>query len=431
MTSGLEGAWTTTPTAWTSNYLENLFGFEWEKTKSPAGATQWKPTDEAAASMVPDAHDAEKRHAPVMFTTDLALKEDPAYRAISERFKENPEEFRLAFANAWFKLTHRDLGPRARYLGDQVPAESFPWQDPVPAVDHALVTAGDVTKLKAQILATDLTVTELVRTAWSAAASYRNSDMRGGANGARVRLAPQKDWAVNNGAEIAKVVTALQGIKESFDTDAKKVSLADLIVLGGAAAIEKAAKDAGVSVTVPFTPGRTDATDEMTDAPSFAALEPQADGFRNFFGSDYTSATGYVHTPASALIDKADLLDLTVPEMTVLVGGMRVLGANAGSATHGVFTDKVGTLSTDFFVNLLDMSTAWGPSSTDGVFEGKDRQSGDVKWTATEVDLVFGSNAELRAVAELYAYDNARERFVNDFVDAWTKVMMLDRFDVK
>ncbi|MEN0065322.1 MAG: catalase/peroxidase HPI [Myxococcota bacterium] len=435
VTSGLEGAWTTTPTAWTSQYLDNLFAFEWVQTKSPAGATQWKPSDEAAASMVPDAHDPNKRHAPVMFTTDLALKADPSYREISKRFQGNPEEFRLAFAKAWFKLTHRDMGPRARYLGSLVPDEELIWQDPVPAVDHPLVGDRDLSGLKAQILDSGLTVPELVRTAWASASSYRNSDMRGGANGARIRLAPQRDWAVNDPAELTKALTALEKIQQDFNkaqSGGKRVSLADVIVLGGVAAIEKAAKDAGVEVTVPFVPGRTDASQEQTDSNSFAALEPSADGFRNYYSDDYVSATGYKHSPATALIDKADLLDLTVSEMTVLVGGMRVLGANAGGSKHGVFTDKPGTLNNDFFVNLLDMTTVWAPKGGSAyVFEGKDRTSGDSRWTATEADLVFGSNAELRAVAELYAYADGKDRFVKDFVGAWHKVMTSDRFELK
>ncbi len=427
ITSGLEGAWTSSPAQWTHQYLSNLFAFEWKQTKSPAGATQWIPTDEAAANLVPDAHDPDKRHAPIMFTTDLALKEDPAYREISQRFLENPEEFEDAFARAWFKLTHRDMGPRARYLGDAVPAEELSWQDPVPAVDHPLIDASDIANLKSQILASGLTVPELVRTAWASASSFRDTDMRGGANGARIALAPQKDWAANNPAELAKALETLKGVQEEFNstqTGGKKVSLADVIVLGGAAAIEKAAKDAGHSVTVPFTPGRTDASQEQTDVESFAVLEPAADGFRNYY------AKGAGRSPADMLVDKADTLGLTVPEMTVLVGGLRALDANAGGADHGVLTDQPGTLTNDFFVNLLDMSTTWKPKSGEEyVFEGVDRTSGDPKWTATEVDLVFGSNAELRAVVEAYAYDGAEKKFVDDFVAAWTKVMNADRFD--
>ncbi|WP_375207937.1 catalase/peroxidase HPI [Hyphococcus sp.] len=427
ITSGLEGAWTSSPAQWTHQYLSNLFTFDWKQTKSPAGATQWIPTDEAAANLVPDAHDPNKRHAPIMFTTDLALKEDPAYREIAQRFRDNPEAFEDAFARAWFKLTHRDMGPRARYLGDAAPSEELIWQDPVPAVDHPLINASDIANLKSQILATDLTVPQLVRTAWAAASSYRDTDMRGGANGARIRLAPQKDWAANNPAELANVLETLEGVQEDFNSaqsGGKKVSLADLIVLGGAAAIEKAAADAGHSVSVPFTPGRADASQEQTDVESFAVLEPAADGFRNY----YSSAA--MRSPADMLVDKADTLGLTVPEMTVLVGGLRSLDANVGGADHGVLTDAPGTLTNDFFVNLLDMSTLWAPKSGEEyVFEGVDRMTGDPKWTATEVDLVFGSNAELRAVVEAYAYDGAEKKFVDDFIAAWTKVMNADRFD--
>jgi len=428
ITSGLEGAWTVTPTQWSMNYLQNLFAFDWVKTKSPAGAVQWVPSDESAANMVPDAHDPSRRHAPIMFTTDLSLKFDPSYAEISKRFLENPEEFELAFAKAWFKLTHRDMGPRARYVGNQVPAEDLLWQDPVPAVDHELVDSSDIAKLKAQILDSGLTVSELVRTAWASASTFRGTDMRGGANGARVRLAPQRDWEANNPAELAKVLKALEGIQSDFNRaqkGGKKVSLADLIVLGGAAAIEKAAKDAGQTVQVPFAPGRTDASQEQTDVDSFAVLEPTADGFRNYFSE------GNYRSPAEMLVDKANLLTLTVPEMTVLVGGLRALNANSGGSTHGVFTDRPGTLSNDFFVNLLDMSTRWTKSSTSaGVYEGRDRASMELKWTATPVDLVFGSHAELRAVAETYAANDGREKFFNDFVNAWTKVMTLDRFDL-
>jgi catalase-peroxidase len=426
ITSGLEGAWTTTPTQWSMNYLQNLFAFEWVKTKSPAGATQWIPKNEAAANLVPDAHVEGKRNPPIMLTTDLSLKFDPAYEKISRRFLENPEEFELAFAKAWFKLTHRDMGPRARYVGNEIPDEVLMWQDPVPAVDYELIDAADVADLKAEILDSGLTVPELVRTAWASAASFRGSDMRGGANGARVRLAPQKDWEANNPKELKKVLKKLEGIQSDFnkaqDGD-KRVSLADLIVLGGAAAIEQAAKNAGHEVDVPFMAGRADATQEMTDVESFAVLEPQADGFRNYYGA------GNYRSPADALVDKADLLTLTVPEMTVLVGGMRALDANTGGAQHGVLTDQPGTLTNDFFVNLLDMSVKWQKSDdAAGIYEGHDRASGELKWTATPVDLVFGSHAELRAVAEVYAENGGEEKFVNDFVDAWTKVMTLDRF---
>ena len=427
VTSGLEGAWTVTPTQWSMNFLQNLFAYDWVKSKSPAGAVQWIPKDKAAANLVPDAHIASKRNSPVMLTTDLSLKFDPSYRKISQRFLENPEEFELAFAKAWFKLTHRDMGPRARYVGAEVPNEVLLWQDPVPSVDHALIDDKDVAGLKSEILSSGLTIPELVRTAWASAASFRGTDMRGGANGARIRLAPQKDWEVNNPDELAKVLKRLEGIQKDFNSaqsGGKKVSLADVIVLGGAAAIEQAAKDAGHEVQVPFTPGRTDASQEQTDVTSFAVLEPTADGFRNYFGN------GNSGSPADMLVDRADLLTLTVPEMTVLVGGMRALDANAGQSGHGVFTDRPGTLSNDFFVNLLDMSTQWSKSSkSEGVYEGRDRGTGKPKWTATPVDLVFGSSSELRAVAEVYAYDDSEEKFVHDFVTAWNKVMNLDRFD--
>lgn len=429
ITSGLEGAWTSSPAKWTHQYLDNLLRFDWVKTKSPAGATQWVPADGQAANLVPDAHDESKRHAPIMFTTDLSLKEDPAYRKIAKRFHENPEEFERAFAKAWYKLTHRDMGPRARYVGNNVPEESLLWQDPIPEVDHGLIGKRDIKKLKSQILDSGLTVPELVRTAWASAASYRGTDMRGGANGARIRLEPQKNWPVNNPDELAKVLERLETIQKDFNESKwgnTKVSLADLIVLGGAAAIEQAAKDAGHDVEVPFEPGRADATQEQTDVESFAVLEPTADGFRNYFGK------GNRRSPADMLVDRASLLELTVPEMTVLVGGMRALNANAGKSSHGVFTDKPGTLSNDFFVNLLDNATQWSKSSkSEGVYEGRDRQSGEVKWTATPVDLIFGSNSELRAVAEVYAVNGAGEKFVRDFVDAWTKVMQLDRFDLR
>jgi len=426
VTSGLEGAWSANPIAWTTQYLDNLFAYEWVQTKSPAGATQWVPKDGAAANLVPDAHDPAKRHAPIMFTTDLALKTDPAYRAIAERFHQDPQQFADAFARAWFKLTHRDMGPRSRYLGSAAPSVDLIWQDPVPPVDHELITAQDAAQLKAKILDSGLTVPELVRTAWASAASYRGSDMRGGANGARLRLAPQKDWEVNDPAELAKVLPKLEAVQKAFnDAQAggkKKVSLADVIVLGGAAAIEKAAKAAGQDVVVPFTPGRTDASQEQTDVASFAVLEPKADAFRNYYGADNRLP------PAEMLVERANLLTLTVPEMTVLVGGMRALGANAGGATHGVFTDRPGTLSNDFFVNLLNMSTKWAKSTkSEGLYEGSDRATGKLKWTATPVDLIFGSHSELRAISEVYATNDASAKFVQDFVKAWTKVMNLDR----
>jgi len=426
ITSGLEGAWTIDPAAWTHNYLENLYGYEWVQTRSPAGAIQWEPAGGAGANLIPDAHNPSVRHAPMMFTTDLALKVDPAYRAITMRWLDNPEEFEDAFARAWFKLTHRDMGPSSRYLGSLVPAQEFVWQDPIPAVDYAQINARDITRLKRDILASGLTNSELVRTAWASASTYRGTDMRGGANGARVRLAPQNGWAANNPAELTRVLGVLEGIQSEFNErqSRKQVSLADLIVLGGAAAIERAAEQAGYEVDVPFVPGRADATQDHTDVDSFAALEPTADGFRNYFGSDNA------RSPAEMLVEKAALLDLTIPEMTVLVGGMRALDANVGGADHGVFTDRPGTLSNDFFVNLMDMSTQWQQSSTAGVYEGRDRLTGRVKWTATPVDLIFGSNSELRAVAEFYAAEDAREEFVQDFVEAWTKVMTLDRFDL-
>ena len=428
VTSGLEGAWTANPVAWTTQYLDNLFAFEWVQTKSPAGAIQWIPANGQAANLVPDAHDKTKRHAPFMLTTDLSLKFDPSYRQIAERFRKDPKQFELAFAKAWFKLTHRDLGPQARYIGADAPKDVLIWQDPVPAVDYALIDANDIAALKAKILASGLTPAELVRTAWASAASFRGSDLRGGANGARIRLAPQKDWAANNPTELAKVLKSLEDIQRGFNgakSGGKKVSLADVIVLGGAAAIEQAAKQAGHDVKVPFAPGRADASQEQTDAASFTALEPTADGFRNYFGSNNP------RSPAEMLVDRASLLNLTVPEMTVLVGGLRALNANTGQSAHGVFTDRPGTLSNDFFVNLLDMSTQWSKSAkTEGLYEGRDRKTGNVKWTATPVDLVFGSNSELRAVAEFYAADDAREKFVQDFVAAWTKVMNLDRFDL-
>jgi len=429
ITSGLEGAWTATPTQWSMMYLANLFAFDWEQTRSPAGHIQWVPKNNGAANTVPDAHVDGVRHQPIMFTTDLALKVDPSYRKISQRFLDNPKEFEDAFARAWFKLTHRDMGPAARYAGSEVPDEVLSWQDPVPAVDHDLIDDGDVAELKAKILSSEFTTAELVRTAWASAASYRDSDMRGGANGARLRLAPQKDWAVNDPKETAKVLKRLARIQKDFNKSQrgdKQVSLADLIVLAGGAAIEQAAKNSGYTVNVPFAPGRTDATQKQTDVDSFAVLEPSADGFRNYYGESA------FRTPANALVDKADQLDLTVPEMAVLLAGMRTLDANAGGADHGVFTDRTDALDNDFFVNLLDMNTAWRPSTENAyVFEGRDRATGELKWTATEVDLVFGSNSELRAIAEMYAYDGAEEIFVDDFVDAWVKVMQSDRFDLR
>jgi len=427
--SGLEGAWTAAPTQWTMMYLQNLFAYEWEQTRSPAGAIQWIPKDGAAAGTVPDAHVEGEFHTPIMFTTDLALKADPAYREISRRFLDNPAEFEDAFARAWFKLTHRDMGPRARYVGSEVPEEVLVWQDPIPAVEYELVNARDVAKLKEEILDAGLSVSQLVKAAWASASSYRNSDMRGGANGARVRLAPQKDWAANDPEELAEVLATLERIQTGFNESQrrgrKQISLADTIVLAGAAAIEKAAADAGYEVEVPFTPGRGDASQEMTDVGSFAVLEPTADGFRNYYGE------GNRLSPAELLVDKADLLGLTVPEMTALVGGMRAIGANTGGAAHGMFTDRPGTLSNDFFVNLLDMGTAWSKAEgAEGVYEGHDRESGELKWTATPVDLIFGSNAELRAVAEVYASADGDQTFVDDFVAAWVKVMTADRFDI-
>ncbi len=425
VTSGLEGAWTSTPNRWSSQYLENLFAYEWVKTKSPAGATQWIPANGQAANAVPDAHDPSKRHAPIMFTTDLALKMDPSYRQIAMRFREKPEEFQLAFAKAWFKLTHRDLGPKSRYVGAEVPKDDLVWQDPLPKAESAPVNAKEIATLKAKILATGLTVPELVRTAWASAGTYRATDHRGGANGARLRLAPQKDWAVNNPAELSKVLGKLEGVQKEFNTGKKKVSLADLIVLGGVAAIEKAAKDAGTPVTVPFTAGRVDASQEQTDVQAFRFLEPQADPFRNFFRPVGTLS------PAEQMVDRANLLTLTVPELTALVGGLRALNANSGGAAHGVFTDRPGTLTNDFFVNLLDMGTKWSKAAQgEGLYEGVDRATGKKKWTATPVDLAFGSNSELRAVAEVYAQSDSKERFAQDFAKAWAKVMNLDRFDL-
>jgi catalase-peroxidase len=436
ITSGLEGAWSVSPTVWTTQYLDNLFAFDWVKTQSPAGAVQWIPKDGQAASLVPDAHDATKRHAPIMFTTDLALKEDPEYRKIALRFKENPKEFELAFAKAWFKLTHRDMGPRTRYLGAEVPKEALIWQDPLPAIDHKLVDATDIAKLKSTLLSSGLTTPELVRISWASAASFRGTDLRGGANGARIHLAPQNKWEVNNPKETAKVITQLEKIQKDFNkvqVDGKKISLADLIVLGGAAAIEQAAKKSGHTVEVPFAPGRTDATQEQTDVKSFAVLEPLADGFRNYFSKDTSkdSSKENAKSPAEMLVERANMLTLTVPEMTVLVGGLRALDANANQSKHGVFTDKPGTLSNDFFINLLDMSTKWAKSAkSEGLYEGTDRKTGKVKWTATPVDLIFGSNSELRAIAEVYAANDGQDKFVRDFIKAWNKVMTLDRFDL-
>ena len=428
VTSGLEGAWTSTPAKYSTQYLDNLFAFEWVQTKSPAGAVQWIPANGEAANLVPDAHDPSKKHAPIMFTTDLALKMDPSYRVIAERFRKNPDEFGLAFAKAWFKLTHRDMGPQARYIGSEVPREALIWQDPLPKVDYKLVEAKDIAALKSKILASGLTVPELVRTAWASAATFRGTDKRGSANGARIRLAPQKDWEANNPGELAKVLRSLEGIQQEFNhanSGGKKISLADLIVLGSSAAIEQAAKNAGQKVQVPFNPGRADAKQDQTDVASFAVLEPTADGFRNYYHN------GQSISPTQMLVDRAKLLTLTVPEMSVLIGGMRALNANAGQSAHGVFTDRTGTLSNDFFVNLLDMSTKWSKSSTEGVYEGADRKTGKVKWTATPVDLAFGSNSELRTVAEVYASADGNEKFVQDFVKAWTKVMNLDRFDLR
>ncbi|MEX2262980.1 MAG: catalase/peroxidase HPI [Bryobacteraceae bacterium] len=427
ITSGLEGAWTTTPVKWSNNYLENLFGFEWELVKSPAGAHQWAPKDGAGAGTVPDAHDPSKRHAPFMLTTDLALRVDPNYAPIAKRFLENPQEFADAFAKAWYKLTHRDMGPLSRYLGPLVPAEPLLWQDPVPAVDHELIGEQDIAALKAKILASGLSISQLVTTAWASAATFRGSDKRGGANGARIRLAPQKDWEVNEPAGLAKALQTLEAIQKDFNTSqsgGKKVSLADLTVLGGCAAVEEAAKRAGHKVKVSFSPGRTDASQEQTDADAFAVLEPIADGFRNYL------RLGDQRPAEELLVDRSQLLTLTVPEMTVLVGGMRALNANSGQTKHGVFTNRPETLTNDFFVNLLDMNTRWQASSSEGVFEGRDRAMGEIKWTGTRVDLVFGSNSQLRAIAEVYACDDSKGAFVKDFVAAWNKVMNLDRYDL-
>lgn len=425
ITSGLEGAWTTTPVKWSNNFFENLFGFEWELTKSPAGAHQWKPKGGAGAGTVPDAHDPAKRHAPTMLTTDLSLKADPAYEMISWRFFEHPDEFADAFARAWFKLTHRDMGPIARYLGPEVPTEELIWQDPITAVTHELINENDIAALKAKILASGLSVSQLVSAAWASASTFRGSDKRGGANGARLRLAPQKDWEVNNPAQLAHVLGVLQTIQQEFNNSGKQVSMADLIVLAGCAGVEQAAKNAGHTITVPFTAGRGDATQEQTDVESFAVLEPAADGFRNYLKAEHTA------TAEELLVDKAQLLTLTAPELTVLVGGMRVLHTNFDQSAHGVFTNRPGALTNDFFVNLLDFGTTW--KAADPVqqgFIGSDRTTGAAKWTATRADLIFGSNSELRAIAEVYACEDAQEKFVNDFVAAWNKVMNLDRFDL-
>jgi len=425
ITSGLEVIWTTTPTKWSSSFFWNLFGYEWELTRSPAGAHQWKPKGDAGAGLIPDPFDPTRRHAPSMLTTDLSLRFDPEYEKISRRFMDNPDQFADAFARAWFKLTHRDMGPRARYLGPEVPTEELIWQDPIPAVDHELITEQERADLASKILASGLTIAQLVSTAWASASTFRGSDKRGGANGARIRLAPQKDWEVNQPDQLAKVLETLEGIQSAFNSTGRKVSLADLIVLAGCAGVEQAAKNAGYDVTVPFTPGRMDASQEQTDTESFAVLEPIADGFRNYVKGEYS-------IPAEALlIDRAQLLTLTAPEMTVLVGGMRVLNTNVGQTRHGVFTGRPESLSNDFFVNLLDMGTEWkAASNAEDLFEGRDRATGDLKWTGTRVDLIFGSNAQLRALAEVYGSSDARERFVHDFVAAWSKVMHLDRFDL-
>jgi catalase-peroxidase len=428
ITSGLEVTWSTTPTKWSNSFFANLFGYEWELMKSPAGAHQWKPKGGAGANTVPDAHDPSKRHAPSMLTTDLSLRFDPAYEKISRRFMENPDQFADAFARAWFKLTHRDMGPRTRYLGPEVPAEELIWQDPIPAVNHNLIDAQDIASLKGKILASGLSVSELVSTAWAAASTFRGSDKRGGANGARIRLAPQRDWEVNQPAQLAKVLKTLEGIQSAFNSaqsGGKEISLADVIVLAGCAGVEQAARNAGHKVTVPFTPGRMDASQEQTDVESFAVLEPIADGFRNYQKARYTVSA------EELLVDKAQLLTLTAPEMTVLVGGMRVLKTNFGGSQHGVFTKRPEALTNDFFLNLLDMSTTWKPTTEDaGVFEGRDRATGAPKWTGTRVDLIFGSNSQLRALAEVYGCEDSQEKFLHDFVAVWNKVMNLDRFDL-
>lgn len=429
ITSGLEGAWTTTPTKWSNNFFENLFGYEWELTKSPAGAHQWRPKDGAGAGLVPDAHDPNKKHAPFMLTTDLALRMDPDYEKISRHFYENPDEFADAFAKAWYKLTHRDMGPIARYLGPEVPNEQLIWQDPLPELDHEVINDSDIEALKSKILATDLSVSELVSTAWASASTFRGSDKRGGANGARVRLAPQKDWEVNNPAQLSKVLSALEGIQSEFNqarSGNKKVSLADLIVLGGCAAVEQAAKNAGQNITVPFTPGRVDASAEQTDIEAFEPLEPAGDGFRNYFKPKHNVSA------EELLVDRAQLLTLTAPEMVVLLGGMRVLNTNYDKSSHGVFTKNPETLTNDYFINLLDLSTTWkATSEAEDVFEGSDRKTGEHRWTGTRADLIFGSNSELRALAEIYGSSDSKEKFVKDFVAAWDKVMNLDRFDLK
>ncbi|MCW8878580.1 MAG: catalase/peroxidase HPI [Kangiellaceae bacterium] len=427
ITSGLEGAWTVTPTQWSTNFLDNLMNFNWVLTKSPAGAKQWKPDFKGAENLVPDAHIKGKRNAPMMLTTDIALKEDPKFRVIVERFRKNPADYELAFAKAWFKLTHRDMGPRARYVGKEIPSEILLWQDPLPEANYQQISSGDVDKIKKQILKSGLTTSELVRTAWASASSHRVTDMRGGANGARVRLEPQINWSVNNPAELNKVIKKLERIQISFNKSSgnKKISLADVIVLAGAAAIEQAAQKAGYKTQVPFAAGRVDATQAQTEVDSFSYLEPTADAFRNYF--DKSSYMG----PSEMMVDKANMLGLTVPEMTVLIGGLRSLNTNFDGSSHGVFTTKPGTLSNDFFVNLLDMRTVWSKSSKEGIYNGKDRQTGKQKWTATPVDLIFGSNSELRAIAEVYASDDAKQKFVDDFVNAWVKVMLLDRFDLK
>jgi catalase-peroxidase len=428
ITSGLEVIWTSTPTKWSNNFFRNLFGYEWELTKSPAGAYQWKWKGGAGAGTVPDAHDPSKRHAPSMLTTDLSLRFDPVYEKISRRYMENPDQFADAFARAWFKLTHRDMGPRVRYLGPEVPAEELIWQDPVPAVDHELIDAQDIANLRGKILASGLSISQLVSTAWASASTFRSSDKRGGANGARIRLAPQKDWKVNQPAQLKTVLETLERIQKEFNSaqsGGEKVSLAGLIVLGGCAGVEQAAKNAGHDVTVPFTPGRTDASQEQTDVESFAVLEPAADGFRNYL------KTKYAVSAEELLVDRAQLLTLTAPEMTVLLGGMRVLNVNFGQSQHGVFTKRPETLTNDFFVNLLDMSTTWKATSGDeNVFEGRDRATGELKWTGTRVDLIFGSNSQLRALAEVYGCQDSQEKFLHDFVAVWNKVMNLDRFDL-
>jgi catalase-peroxidase len=428
ITSGLEGAWTTTPTKWSNNFLENLFGYEWELSKSPAGAHQWKPKNEAGTGLVPDAHDPSKRHQPFMLTTDLSLRFDPVYEKIARRFLENPEEFNHAFARAWFKLTHRDMGPKARYLGPEVPSEDLIWQDPVPTVNHPLVNEQDIAELKTKILSSGLSISELVSTAWASASTFRGSDKRGGANGGRIRLSPQKDWKVNNPVQLAKVLDSLEKIRSNFNniqTDGKQISIADLIVLGGCAAVEQAAQKAGETVTVPFSPGRTDASQAQTDVESFAILEPQADGFRNYIKTKFTVSA------EEMLIDKAQLLNLTAPEMTVLIGGMRALNTNFDQSQHGIFTNNPETLTNDFFINLLDLNTKWTPvSGSDDAFVGTDRSNISMKWIASRVDLIFGSNSELRAIAEVYACEDAKQKLIKDFIAAWNKVMNLDRFDL-